>query len=110
MPDIKNMTQREALEAIARASRGEQQPIRVRPATLEEESAVPVINPQVEPPRIDPELAAQLLMKRRIENNINPDESQSEEDPRAKEQREIRMQYLREAAKTGKVPEYLKKL
>mgnify|MGYP003646507542 CR=1 FL=1 len=67
MSNFKNMSRQEQLEAIAAASRGERQSVRVRPATLEEENAVPLINPQVEPPRVDPELAAQLLMRRRIE-------------------------------------------
>lgn len=120
MPDIKNMTQREALEAIARASRGESPLVRVRRATLEEENAVPQINPRVEPPVVDPEVAANIQMQKRIQNPINPetgmpffsspDESAPIEDPQEVEKRRLKMQYLQERAKTGQVPEYLKKL
>jgi hypothetical protein len=54
---------------------------------------------------------------RRSKNRINPETGmpfysepeEIEEDPQAVQQREIRMQMLQEAAKTGKMPEYLKK-
>lgn len=71
----------------------------------------------ITPPKPDPEKAVEALMAERINNRINPEtgmpfysnpEEDVQEDPQAVQQREIRMQMLREAAKTGKMPEYLK--
>lgn len=75
------------------------------------------IMPKVGPGKVDPQREAEAMMLHRIQNKINPETGmpfysepeEVEEDPQAAQQREIRMQMLREAAKTGKMPEYLKK-
>jgi hypothetical protein len=72
---------------------------------------------EITPSKPDPEKAVEALMAERINNRINPETGmpfysepeEAEEDPKTKQMREIRMQMLQEAAKTGKMPEYLKK-
>lgn len=71
----------------------------------------------ITPPKPDPEKSIEALMAERINNRINPEtgmpffsnpEDDLQEDPRDVQMRQIRMEMLKEAAKTGKVPEYLK--
>lgn len=113
MSDFKRMSRQEQLEAIANAYKGEAPRARpVRMPTLEEESAPPIINPQVDPGQPDPEAAVNALIARRInaQRALDPDsivrdsELAAEEqlDPLEQQKRDLKIEMLRNAVKTGK--------